>query len=274
MSPTCKKAIIVVSFGTMYADTRQRCIEAVEKRIQQAFPEYHIYRAFTSNFVIRQLAKLDHIQVDDLKTALDKLHEAGYTEVIIQTTHLTPGEEYENKVLRVAMPYKPLFPKLMIGRPLLHFRGDDGKPDDFALTVAALKLQMPTDMEDDQAVVFMGHGSPHQHNPAYERIQECFNRAMINAVVGVVEETDYPSFADMEQLLVKKNIKKVIMMPMLLVAGDHAKNDMAGTSKESWKNKLLAAGYEVAIYLHGLGENVAIQDIYVQHVRDAIAGIG
>jgi len=268
-----KKAIVVVSFGTTYADVRQSCIEAVEKRIQDAFPEYKIYRAFTSNFVIKRLAERENIQIDDLKTVLEKLYRESYTEVVIQSTHLTAGEEYENKVMRVSLPYKSKFTKFAIGRPLLYFTGDDGKPDDFSMTVAALRVQISLGMEEDQAVVFMGHGSPHQHNPAYERMQQYFDRERIPAVVGVVEETDYPNFADLQEGLQKKNSKKLILMPMLLVAGDHAKNDMAGTSKESWKNKLIAQGYEVEIYLHGLGENIAIQDLYVQHVRDAIEGI-
>lgn len=268
-----KKTIVVVSFGTTYTDARKSCIEAVEQRIEEAFPEYDIYRAFTANFVIKKLAERDHIYIDNLKTVLEKLHEKGYTEVIIQTTHLTPGEEYEKKVVSVVLPYQSLFPKLVIGRPLLHYTGDDGKPDDFAMAVAAIQLQIPPDRVADQVIVFMGHGSPNQHNPAYERMQEQFDREMINAVVGVVEETDYPNFADMLQLLTKKNSKKIIMMPLLLVAGDHANQDMAGSSKESWKNKFIAHGYEVEIYLHGLGENRAIQDLYVQHVRDAIAGL-
>lgn len=268
-----KKAIVVVSFGTTYADARRSCIEAVEQRIKQAFPEYDIYRAYTANFVIKKLAERDQIYIDNLKTVLEKLHEQGYTEVIIQPTHLTPGEEYEKKVVEVVLPYQPLFYKLVIGRPLLYFTGNDGKPDDFAMAVSALQLQIPVDMVADKTIVFMGHGSPHQHNPAYERMQEYLDRARINAVVGVVEETDYPNFADMLQLLAKKKSKKIIMMPMLLVAGDHANQDMAGSDKDSWKNKFIAHGYEVEIYLHGLGGNKAIQDLYVQHVRDAIAGI-
>ena len=268
-----KKAIVVVSFGTTYEDGRKNCIEAVEQRIAKAFSQYDFYRAFTANFVIKKLAVRDKIYVDDLKAVLEKLHRLGYTEVIIQPTHLTPGEEYENKVVQVATPYQSLFSKLVIGRPLLYFRGEAGKPDDFAMAVAALRLQIPQDMEVDQTIVFMGHGSPHQHNPAYEWMQEYLDRALINGVVGVVEETDYPNFDDMLGLLQKKNTKKIMMMPMLLVAGDHANQDMAGDHEDSWKNKFIAHGYEVEVYLHGLGENKGIQDLYVQHVHDAIAGL-
>lgn len=268
-----KKAIVVVSFGTTYAEARKNCIEAVEDRIKKAFPEYNVYRAFTSKIVMKRLAERDNIHVDDLETVLAKLRDEGYTEVVIQTTHLTPGEEYEKKVLASALPYKAAFPKLVVGRPLLYFKGDDGTPDDFAIAVVALKMQMPPDLREKQTIVFMGHGSPNQHNPAYEMMQQRFDGANINAMVGVVEETDHPSFADVQKSLAEKSVKQVILMPLLLVAGDHANNDMAGTEKESWKNQLQEQGYEVQTYLHGLGENTGIQEIYVQHVRDAIAGI-
>jgi len=268
-----KKAIVVVSFGTTYAEARRSCIEPLENRIQQAFPQFDVYRAFTSKIIIKRLAERDNIHVEDLDAVLAKLQTAGYTEVVIQTTHLTPGEEYEKKVLAVVEQYKKNFPKIAVGRPLLYFKGDDGKPDDFALAVTALQLQMPSGLGTDQTIVFMGHGSPNQHNPAYGIMQEHFDKANINALVGVVEETDHPSFTDVQKSLGARDVKQILLMPLLLVAGDHALNDMAGSDKESWDNQLKDQGYEVQTYLHGLGENTAIQDLYVQHVRDAIAGL-
>ena len=268
-----RKAIVVVSFGTTYAKARKNCIEAVENRIRQSFPEYVVYRAFTSKMVMKHLAEQDNILVDDLAAILTKLKDAGYMEVIIQTTHLTPGEEYEKKVLSVARQYEQVFPKFAVGRPLLYFKGDDGQPDDFALAADALKEQMPAQFGTSQAVVFMGHGSPNQHNPAYELMQRYFDKAQMNALVGVVEESDFPSFADVQLLLAERRVKQIILMPLLLVAGDHALNDMAGLDKESWRSQLLKQGYEVEIYLHGLGENTAIQNLYVQHVQDAIKGL-
>jgi len=268
-----KKAIVVVSFGTTYAEARRSCIEPLENRIQQAFPQFDVYRAFTSKIIIKRLAERDNIHVEDLEAVLAKLQTAGYTEVVIQTTHLTPGEEYEKKVLAVVEQYKKNFPKIAVGRPLLYFKGDDGTPDDFALAIAALQLQMSSELSKEQAIVFMGHGSPNQHNPAYGIMQEHFDKANINALVGVVEETDHPSFTDVQKSLAARGVKQIVLMPLLLVAGDHALNDMAGSDKESWDNQLKDQGYEVQTYLHGLGENTAIQDLYVQHVRDAIAGL-
>ncbi|MBC8016006.1 MAG: sirohydrochlorin cobaltochelatase, partial [Sporomusaceae bacterium] len=149
-----KKAIVVVSFGTTYAEARKNCIEAVEDRIREAFPEYDVFRAFTSKIVIKRIAERENIHIDDLETVLAKLRDEGYTEVIVQTTHLTPGEEYENKVLAAVEPFKAVFTKIAVGRPLLYFKGDNGKPNDFAIAVEALRLQMPSDLREEKAAVF------------------------------------------------------------------------------------------------------------------------
>ncbi len=268
-----QKAIVVVSFGTTFAESRKLCIESVEDHIAQAFPEYDVYRAFTSKIVMKRLAENSNVHVNDLETVLSKLKKDGYKEVIIQTTHLTPGEEYSKKVLSVVDKYNTSFDKLSVGRPLLFFNGENGTPNDFAITVDALKRQLPLLQIKDKTVVFMGHGSPHQHNPAYQALQDQFDAAGLNVIVGVVEESDHPNLQDVEKLLKARNIKRIILMPLMLVAGDHANNDMAGDEKDSWKNTFLADGYHVETYIHGLGENIGIQDIYVQHVRDAINGL-
>ncbi len=267
-----KKAIIVVSFGTTFAEACKSCIESVENRISETFPDYDVFRAFTSKFVIKRLAERDQIYVSDLDTVLTKLQAEGYNEVIIQTTHLTPGEEYDKKVLATVEKFRYSFANIAIGRPVLYYNGTNDKPNDFAIALEALKKQMPGQLED-KTVVFMGHGSPHQHNPAYQSMQEHFDAIGLQAVVGVVEESDYPNLEDVLRILDERNVKKVILMPMMVVAGDHANNDMAGDDKDSWKNQFIAKGYEVETYLHGLGENKAFQDIYVEHVRDAMNGL-
>lgn len=267
-----KKAIVVVSFGTTFDDSRELCIESVENKIKENFPEYDVRRAFTSKIVMQRLAERK-IQVDSLEQVLAKLQKEGYKEVIVQTTHLTPGEEYENKVVAVVHKYGKAFNKIAIGRPLLTFDGQNGTPNDFAVAAAALKKQMPMLQLAGRTVVFMGHGSPHKHNVAYAKLQEQLDYAGFSATVGVVEESDTPSFDDVKNRLKEQGVKRVILMPLMLVAGDHANNDMAGDEKDSWKSQLTSAGYQVSTYLHGLGENSAIQDIYVQHVRDAIFGL-
>lgn len=272
-APKGQKAIVVVSFGTTFAEARQLNIESVENRIAQAFPEYDVYRAFTSKIVMKRLAENSNVHVNDLETVLNKLKKDGYKEVIIQTTHLTPGEEYDKKVVATVEKFNGAFDILSIGRPVLFFHGENGKPNDFAIAVNALKKQLPALQLQGKTVVFMGHGSPHQHNPAYQALQDQFDAAGLHVIIGVVEETDHPNLQDVEKLLKERNIKKITLMPLMLVAGDHANNDMAGDEKDSWKNTFLADGYQVETYVHGLGENTGIQDIYVQHVRDAINGL-
>jgi sirohydrochlorin cobaltochelatase len=272
--PAAKKAIIVVSFGTTYPEARKESIDALENRVRAAFPEYEVRRAFTSNIVMKVLRERDGIHVDTLEQALIKLKNEGYKEVVVQSTHLTPGEEYEKKIVAVATKYAQSFDRLVIGRPALVYAGSAGQPNDFAIAVEALKAQMPILQLHDRSVVFMGHGSPHQPNPAYQKLQQEFDTQGVHAVVGVVEETDHPNFEDAVVLLKKRNVKRVILMPLMIVAGDHANNDMAGDEPESWKNLLKKEGFKVAdTYLHGLGANEAFQDIYVQHIKDAVNGI-
>ncbi len=264
-----KKAIIVVSFGTANDEIRALCIESVENRIKRSFPEYEVKRAFTSNFIIKKLSERN-IYIDTLPQALEKLKAEGVQEVIIQSTHLTPGEEYANKVIAVADEYKGAFKTITVGRPVLMFDGSDHTTDDFSIAIQAIKSQIHCN-EANTEVVFMGHGSPHQHNPAYERLQKKLDEAEENITIGVLEESDYPNIKDvLARLAGKQNIKKVLLMPFLLVAGNHVVHDMNGEKDSSWKNTMTNAGYLVDIYLHGLGENVAMQDIYVQHIKDII----
>lgn len=269
MADNGRKAIVVVSFGTTFPATRRACIESIENRIAEAFPDYTIRRAFTSRFVIRHMAEQEQIQVDTLEQALARLQQEGFREVIIQPTHLTAGEEYDNKILAVQTCYAASFTKFTLSRPALFYSGEHGLPDDYAAALQALQAQMPA----DTAVLLVGHGSPNRHNPAYKLMQDRLDRAGLNAVVGVVEEADRPNFEDALALLQQRGIHKVILMPLLLVAGEHAQNDMIGEQEDSWKNRLLRAGFAVDAYLHGLGENRKFQDIYIQHVRDAIAGL-
>ena len=222
-APT-KKALVVASFGTTFPDTLKNDIEGIENALKKAFPDRDFYRVFTSNIVKKRIAERDGIVIDDLKTTLDKLAAQGYTDVLVQTTLLTPAEEYNNKILPAIKEYQTnkTFQKLVIGKPLLT------EDKDFNLVAKALTTQMPKNLNSDQSVVFMGHGSPHMHNVAYDKLQAAFDKLNIPAVIGVVEEDDHPNFEDMQATIAKRKIKEVILMPLMVVAGDHANNDMAG----------------------------------------------
>lgn len=261
------KAILVVSFGTTYADTRKVTIDAVADKIQSAFPDYEVRQAFTSRIIVKKLAERDSLQIDTEKQALEKLKEEGYSEVLIQPLHIEAGDEYD-KLMKVVDQYKDSFDKLSVGRPLLYYTGQEGvKPDDYTIAINAIKAQLPK-TGAHEAVAFMGHGGVHPSNTAYAALQMKLQDAGLNNVYIFTVE-GYPSFEDMVGKMKAAKIEKVTLMPFMVVAGDHAKNDMAGDEKDSFKSQLLEAGFKVDAYLHGLGENAGIQDIYVQHVKDA-----
>ena len=266
-----KKAILVVSFGTTYADTRKVTIEAVENKIKATFPDYEVRSAFTSRIIIKKLAERDGIQVDTEKQALEKLKAEGYTEVIVQPLHIEAGDEYE-KVSRVVAHYAHSkgFAKIELGRPVLYYTGQEEKADDYTIAIKAIQTQLPKLGKND-AVAMMGHGGPHPSNAAYAALQMKIQDARLsNVFVFTVE--GYPTVENVIKKCKEQNIKKVLLMPLMVVAGDHANNDMAGDEEDSFKSQFLAAGFKVDTYLHGLGENTAIQDIYVQHIKDVIEG--
>jgi len=269
-----KKAIVITSFGTSFDDSRTKNIGSLEAKVKKFFPDYTVCQAFTSKIILKKLQERG-IAVNSLESTLDNLKREGYSTVILQSAHLTPGEEYTNKVLAVAEQYKDDFQTLTVGRPIMMFKGDlnqDLEPDDFAILREAIKQQIPP-LQAGQEVVFMGHGSPHRHNPAYEILQEEFDAAALPVTIGVVEASDYPNLSDvMARLQAKETVESVILMPLLLTAGDHAHRDMLGDDLDSWKSTLESAGYVVTAYLHGLGENEAFQAIYLQHIQDAIDG--
>lgn len=269
-----KKAIVLASFGTAFKESREKNIDSFEVLVKAEFPEYSVRRAFTSKFIIRKLAG-QGILVDSLEMVLKDLKSGGYQDVVIQSLHLTAGEEYETKILRVAEQYQDVFCTLRVGRPAMMKSANasfEQETADFMKMKEALQQQMPA-LEAGQHIVFMGHGSPHRHNPAYEKLQAVFDAAGVPVTIGVLEESDSPNIeAVLRRLRENKNVSTVILMPLLLTAGDHVLNDMAGPEPGSWQSRLLRAGYQVQPYMHGLGENPAVQRIYLQHIRDAIEG--
>lgn len=261
-----KKAILVVSFGTSYADTRAASIEATENEIADAYPEYEVRRAFTSQFIINKLAKRDNIMIDNPTQALDRLSQEGFSEVVVQPLHVIAGAEYNEMVEVVAEYNDGRFDSLLMGRPILTGISD------YTAAAEALAVQMP-ELGQGEAVVVMGHGTHHPANASYACLQSVLDKEGMDKVyVGTVE--GYPTLDDVMTQLEKDQIHEVTLMPFMVVAGDHANNDMAGDEDDSWKTILKKEGYSVNTYLHGLGENVAFQEIYKQHVQDAIDGNG
>lgn len=253
-----KKAVLVVSFGTSYKETREKTIEACEHKIRNAFEDYDFFRAFTSNMIIRKLKNRDNIHIENPIEALERLYKEGYSEVIVQTLHIICGEEY-TKLKEQISQYEDKFENITLGRPLL------SQIEDYKETVEALKLQIP-ELEKDEAVVFMGHGTEHEAHSAYPALDYMLKQENIRAYVGTVE--GYPEIEEVIVNLKKDNVSKVRLMPFMLVAGDHAINDMASDEEDSWKSILNKKGFDTKVHLQGLGENKYIQDKFVKHALD------
>ena len=255
-----KKAILVVSFGTSYHETRKKTIEVCENKIKESFKDYDFYRAFTSGMIINKLKKRDNMFIDNPSEALEKLYNAGYQEVVVQSLHIICGDEY-NKLKDMVAQYEDKFDKISIGRPLLTYI------DDYRETVEAVKKDLDK-MYIDEAVVFMGHGTEHESHSSYPAIEYMFRDYGINAFVGTVE--GYPELEQVIKKLKNRNIKTVDLLPFMLVAGDHAINDMASDEEDSWKTILEKEGFNVKVHVKGLGENPYIQEKFKNHALDCM----
>lgn len=259
-----KKAILVVSFGTSYLDTLEKTIEKAEKQIRDKFSEYDIYRAFTSHMIIKKLKEKYEIFVDTPEEMLEKLYEAGYEEVIMQPLHMIPGEEfiYINKI---AEAFKEKFEVLKVGRPIFYYQGIEELPQDYSLFIEATKELY----EENNAVVLMGHGTAHPANSVYGCLQAVFeDDGYENVFVTTVE--GYPNFENVISRVKRKNISEVTIAPLMVVAGDHARNDMASDDEESLKSMLEAEGIKVNVHLKGLGENEKFNELYINRIDDLI----
>ncbi|MFL0194681.1 sirohydrochlorin cobaltochelatase [Clostridium sp. WILCCON 0269] len=266
-----KKAILVVSFGTTYESTRKLTIDVIEDKIRKRFSDYEIRRAFTAYKIINVLKTRDKVIVDTPGEALEKLKNEDFEKVIVQPLHIIPGEEYEF-IARIVQKYNKSFKEIKIGRPVLFYKGiNEEIPDDYDVMVTAIKKILPK----DTLSILMGHGSTHWANACYSCLQlvlreNGFNSCFIANVEG------YPDFNNVVQhinknfVFNKESDKKITLIPLMLVAGNHALVDMAGEEEESWKNILMRLGFNVETYIHGLGEIEEFQNIYIEHIQDVI----
>ena len=252
-----KKAILVVSFGTSYRQTREKTIEAIENRLRDAFSDYKLYRAFTSKIIKRKLGR-EGIFVFDVEEALKQILSDGVTELLVQSTHIINGLEYE-QMMEVLRSYADRFTAIWYGKPLLT------STEDYKELAAIVQKEYPVD--GDEVLVLMGHGSEHHANSAYPAFAHVLrDMGYHNIFVGTVE--GYPAFSEVKKQLEKGKIRKVCLAPMMIVAGDHAANDMIG-KEGSWKAELEQEGYEVRYYMKGLGELGEVQNMFIRHAKEA-----
>lgn len=258
-----EKALLAVSFGTSYEDTLEKNIAAIERDLAAAFPERTLRRAFTSGMILRRWKRERGVEMDDVPAALERLAGEGYTDILLQPTHVMNGEEY-HKLADQAEQFRGRFDKLTVGAPLL-----TAAEDYLDLGRALMEILPPK--SEERAVLYMGHGSEHQANSAYALMEYAFHDlGRDDVIVGTVE--GYPNFdAALRRLKERPQVKEVELRPLMTVAGDHAKNDLAGEEEDSWKNVLEGMGYRTSCVLTGLGEYPQIRAMFVEHARQAQA---
>ena len=257
-----KKAILAVSFGTSYPDTLRKTIAATEQALAEAFPDWEVRRAFTSGMIIRKLKERDGVVIKNVHQAMHRLEEEGYTHVAVQSTHVMHGEEYE-KMLSQLEPYRMRM-KISVGMPLLH------SEEDYLSVAKALLNWLPT-LDAGEALVLMGHGTTHFANSAYAQMEHMLQAHCDRVYLATVE--GYPTLDSVERQLQKRpEIRRLMLAPFMLVAGDHARNDMSG-DEDSWAEQLKQAGYTVRCILQGLGECSAIRELFVEHCRLAMEAL-
>ena len=255
-----RPVILAVSFGTSFGSTRSVTIGAIESTLAESFPDWEVRRAFTSNMIRKKLKERDGILTDSVPEALEKLAAEGVRTVVIQPTHMLEGDEYDKKIVAPAAEFEGRFESLKIGHALLT---EDADYEQLA------KIVIERCPDPSCTYVYMGHGTEHSANAAYRKLQACIEKAGAgNIFIGTVEAE--PTVEDMLAAAQKAGNKKVVLTPLMIVAGDHATNDMAGDDEDSWKNLFKKAGYEVTCRIEGLGSVYEVQKMIAMHCKKTI----
>ncbi len=254
-----KKGIIIASFGTTHEEARKRCIESIEKKVRKEYENFLVLRSFTSQIIIDKLRK-ENYSVDNLVEALEKMKDKKIYDVYIQPLYILPGKEYRRIIGQVNEFSKRNYPiNIRIGRPLLSYDIDYDK------IVEGLNLPR---LEDAESILLMGHGSDFFTDRAYKILEKRFKeKGYPNIFIGTLKGVN--TIGHIIPILKSQKIRKVKLMPFMLVAGRHAVNDMVA-GENSWKRKLLAADIQVEVSMKGLGEIESIQDIYMSHLKDIL----
>lgn len=257
-----EKELLVVSFGTSFNDSRRLTIGAIEDAIEKSEPDFSVRRGFTSQIIIDHVNSRDNVKIDNVGEALKRAVDNEVKTLVIQPTHLMNGLEYTDLVDEIAQ-YSDAFDKVAIGEPLLT------SDDDFKAVIKAITEATAEYDDGETAICFMGHGTEADSNEVYAKMQDMLaSEGYKNYYVGTVEAT--PSLEDVIAKVGEGEYKKVVLEPLMIVAGDHANNDMAGDEDGSWKTEFEKAGYDVTCLVRGLGELEPIQQLFVEHAQAAI----
>ena len=280
--------LLVVSFGTSYNDSRVEDIKSIEDALAEAYPDWSVRRAFTAQIIINHVQARDGEVIDNMQQALDRAVENGVKNLVIQPTHLMHGAEYD-EMAEVLDEYSDKFESVAIAEPMLGEVGDDAtviNEDKEAVAKAVVDAavkeagfdSMDAAAEDGTAFVFLGHGTSHTAKVSYSQMQTQleelgYKNAFIGTVEGEPEDTACEAVIDKVK---EAGYKKVVLRPLMVVAGDHANNDMAGAEEDSWKSMMEASGAfdSVEAQIAGLGRIEAVQELYVEHTKNAIDSLG
>ena len=280
--------LLVVSFGTSFNDSRAEDVKGIEDALAAAYPDWSVRRAFTAQIIINHVQARDNEVIDNMQQALDRAVANGVKNLVVQPTHLMHGAEYD-EMIEAIDGYKDKFESVAIAEPMLGEVGDDAtvinddkKAVAQAITDEACKVAGFDDMkaaaDAGTAFVFMGHGTSHTANVTYDQMQaQMDDLGFTNAFIGTVEGEPEDTACDKVIEKVKEaGFKNVILRPLMVVAGDHANNDMAGDDEDSWKSQFVASGDfdSVDCQIEGLGRIAAVEDLYVAHTKAAIDSLG
>ena len=260
-----KDAIVILSFGTTYKDSRTKNIDATADAIAAAHPGVKVVTAFTSHIVLKHIAENEgRCDYKTPEQTLDQLKREGYTRIELVPLALVPGIEYKYDVA-LFHEYKTQFKKMTLATPLMYWQGQEDQPDDVTEVMEAMNFPA---YKKGTAIMLMAHGTPDPSNAYYSVIQNKL-REMKRNDVHVYTVEGWPGLEDVAGKLKMHKVEKIILIPMMMVAGDHANNDMAGDEEDSHKKLLENKGFKVETRLQGLGENQKIRDIYIKHANEA-----
>jgi len=254
-----KKAILIVSFGTSHLDALVKTIQVIEQEVKDKFADCEVYRAFSNQVILNRLKEKEQLYIHNIREAMEQMAADGIETVIVQPTHIINGLD-NDKMIGQVMEYTGRFRKIRVGKPLL------SSVEDYKKAVHAVMAEV--ELAEAEVLVLMGYGTDHHANSAYPSLEYTFHCLGYQQVlVGTAQ--GFPNIRNVLTRLENMKVKKVLLLPFLVVAGGHAKNDMAG-DENSWKTVLLETGYEVRTLVKGLGEMQGIRNIFIEHIEEVI----
>lgn len=246
-----EKGILITSFGTTHIDTREKSIEVIENLVKEKYGAERVERAFTSNIVRKVILKQENLKINNHEEGIKALKEKGYDEIITMSLHILAGSEYKGKISHE---------EGIVTESLIY------NDEDYERIVNEKEIN---DLMGNDALIFMGHGSSDVADATYGKLQQCYEKNGYNDIYVATVEGEIV-IEDIIEKIKDKGYKKILLKPFMIVAGDHAKNDMGSDEEDSWKTLLENEGYEVEVLLKGLGEHKLVQDMFLEKLNKVL----